>query len=505
MRFLSKPIKKGTVFIGPDSQREVSIEKLLQEKNAKWSTETEANYFDNIRNKATAKVRAMLVQAQKRGNEIIEQAENNAGDLRERLQAEIEKAEEYTQKAKAEYENAFQRANQDAHRKMKEQLEAEKRQLGEGTAVVLLSIHEQTKKIFEAWKDDLLQLSLEAINVGTGWIADSQRKEILTNLLFESVRKLIEKKEYIVRVNSVDGDLVNQVLENSREKSWTVEIDNDLEPGSLEIENSNAFIKNNSKERKEFVQGILDNLILPPRSEEQYSQNVTDTLMSEIQKSPLLSKVTSDEQAVEDEQAQPDLEDFYQEPVQTPEQTHESEQEQVLQTTEKHSSDGQEVQPDLKDQDIESQKNESQDIKSEETESKNDIAPDLASELEMLKQSALEDLGEPEPREQNPPLVDPVVEAEDIVNTFLDNLEDDLPPVNNSIDNFNDDENSFPKPPEQEEQTSQQDQSSSVKNEASKKNDAQAEIDLDNDFNELPQNLADDLLAEMGFDLDNKE
>ena len=121
-------------------------------------------------------------------------------------------------------------------------------------------------------------------------------------MLDECVRKLLDKKDFIVRVHPADGALVTQVLEHSREKSWSMEVNEDLEPGSLEIESMQGMVKNSSKERKEFVQGILENLVLPAeKTEGAELQSVTDALMGEMQDHPLLAAASADQEEQADQ------------------------------------------------------------------------------------------------------------------------------------------------------------------------------------------------------------
>jgi len=294
----------STVFMGPLSHREERLDVVLAAQlHAKWSEETEAKYMESVRTRATSKVRAMLLQAKKRSDEIITEAEANALEIRGNAEKAYAELLEDQKKAQEEYDRAFEISTKNANETMQEQLVQDQKALGESTAVVLLSIHQQLQNLYDAWREDLRLLTLEAIQVGTGWIADSKREQILSSMLDECVRKMIEKKDYIIRVHPSDGALVTQVLENSREKSWSMEVNPDLEPGSLELESTHAMVKNSSKERKEFVQDILNNLVLPATNTEGAElQSVTDTLMHEMQNNPLLteaSKTDSDDSQVE--------------------------------------------------------------------------------------------------------------------------------------------------------------------------------------------------------------
>ena len=285
---------RNTIFMGPLSHRETTVDAYLnQKKGAKWSEEAENEYLESVKSRAAEKVRALLLQAKRRSDEIIQdaethakeitaQAEQKAGDIEQKAQSTLINAEQRFQDV---YNEAVQKAQNDLNQILAQNQQA----LGESTAVVLLSIHEQLNKFYDVWKEDLKQLTLDAIEVGTGWVASTEKEAILKQLLDESVQKLIDKKNFIVRVNPADAELITQVLENSREQAWRMESSKELEAGSLELESDNVFIKNSHSERQKFVQEILDNLILPKnQDEERLEQQLKNTLDHEMQNNPVL-------------------------------------------------------------------------------------------------------------------------------------------------------------------------------------------------------------------------
>lgn len=295
--FLSNPEAKNTntIFMGPLTHRETRLDAYLnQKKDVKWSEEAENEYLESVKSRATEKVRALLLQAKRRSDEIVQEAELHAQEIT--AQAE-KKAQEIEQKAQAalgdaeqRYQDVYHEAVRKGHEEIQQILAQNQQILGESTAVVLLSIHEQIAKFYDVWKEDLKQLTLDAIEVGTGWVANTEKEAILKQLLDESVQKLIDKKNFIVRVNPADAELITQVLENSREKNWSMESSKELEPGSLELESDNVYVKNSRSERQKFVQDILDNLVLPRSGEEELlTKHVKDTLNREMQNNPVLA------------------------------------------------------------------------------------------------------------------------------------------------------------------------------------------------------------------------
>lgn len=298
---MSNPESKqyNTIFMGPLTHRETRLDAYLNaKKDVKWSEEAENEYMENVKARAAEKVRALLLQAKRRSDEIIRQAEQEAREITAKAEQKGKIIEQEAQntlaKAEQRYHDTYHEAVQKAHDEIQQILAQNQQALGESTAIVLLSIHEQVAKFYEAWKEDLKQLTLDAIEVGTGWIASTEKEAILKQLLDESVQKLLDRKNFIVRVNPADAELITQVLENSREKGWSMESSKELEPGSLELESDNVYVKNSRSERQKFVREILDNLTLPHTDdEERLTEQVKETLSREMRSNPVLSHAAS--------------------------------------------------------------------------------------------------------------------------------------------------------------------------------------------------------------------
>lgn len=298
---MSNPESKqyNTIFMGPLTHRETRLDAYLNaKKDVKWSEEAENEYMENVKARAAEKVRALLLQAKRRSDEIIHQAEQEAREITAKAEQNGKIIEQEAQntlaKAEQRYHDTYHEAVQKAHDEVQQILAQNQQALGESTAIVLLSIHEQVAKFYEAWKEDLKQLTLDAIEVGTGWIASTEKEAILKQLLDESVQKLLDRKNFIVRVNPADAELITQVLENSREKGWSMESSKELEPGSLELESDNVYVKNSRAERQKFVREILDNLTLPHTDdEERLTEQVKETLSREMRDNPVLSHAVS--------------------------------------------------------------------------------------------------------------------------------------------------------------------------------------------------------------------
>lgn len=293
----------GTIFMGPTPDRETTLDKLYAvAKRDVWNKRTEDEYMERIKARATEQVRALLLQARKRGDEIMTQAESKAGSiraegeqfraesdaLRQAAQQELEKARVVTDDAEALRENARQEGFQAGHEEALAQLALDRQSLGETTAVVLISIQEQCARIFDAWRDDLSDLLREAVSKSTAWVVDEARAEVLNAVLDQSVRALLDKRHFTVRVNPADAALVTDLLVDahkagSRTLSWELGTDPALEPGSLIVESDAALVDNSRKARHSVVDEVLKNLSLPAGQVDQDAfEHVTNTLVSEM-------------------------------------------------------------------------------------------------------------------------------------------------------------------------------------------------------------------------------
>lgn len=449
--------------MGPNTHREERLDNILNEKlSNKWNDETEAKYLESVRNRAITKVRAMLLQAKRRSDEIIAEAEREAKGIHHKADKAYTDLLDAQKKTQSEYDSAFELASQNAHKIMQDQLLQDKMKLGESTAVVLLSIHQQLQNIYDAWRDELRLLTLEAIQVGTGWVADSKREEILASMLDECVRKLIDKKDYTVRVHPSDGALVTQVLENSRHNSWSMESSSDLDAGSLEVEDKHSIVKNSSKERKKFVQDILDNLILPTtEADDTAIQAVTNTLMNEMQNNHLLAQTSDPDQ--------------YNEQNDNNAQYANNEQNNLNENNFNENNPSNEINEQEIPQDNNPKHSPENTFQNTEENQTENVLDNASSENQESEQE-LNSLPNP-PEIENPPTVNPNAEAESIVDEFLNDFGDEEKPQPDTIDNID-----TPQDIQQPDKPSSKPQDTKEKDSAP-----------------LSQDVADDLLAEMGF------
>lgn len=291
----------GTIFMGPTEDREITLDRLrdVTRRDITWDQQTEVEYMDRVKARATERVRALLLQARQRGDDILREAESRAESLRaeaEAMRAEAEQtrnalmdeARSLRDEARSLRDAARAEGYEEGRSKAGEELAETRRGLAETTALVLLGIHEQCGHIFEAWRDDLAALLREAVEKGTSLVVDRDRAALLNELLDRSMRALLDRRRLIVRVNPVDAELVTDMLASAKSggphvENWELSTDSGLEPGSLVVESESGLVNNSREVRRSVVDEVLEHLTLPAgQADEEAHAAVTETLVREM-------------------------------------------------------------------------------------------------------------------------------------------------------------------------------------------------------------------------------
>ena len=88
----------GTIFMGPQSDRETTLERLYTAtQRDQWSKQTENDYMERVRARATERVRELLLQARRRGEALENEARGRAEQIigeAEAVRAEIARERE---------------------------------------------------------------------------------------------------------------------------------------------------------------------------------------------------------------------------------------------------------------------------------------------------------------------------------------------------------------------------------------------------------------------------
>lgn len=293
----------GTIFMGPESERETTLDKLYSAtQREQWSRQTENEYMERVRARATERVRGLLLQARRRGEaleaeareraeQIVREAEAiRAGAERERGQAEEKwrEAEERYRQAEKLRSTAQEDGLAAGRAQAREELAQAREELGNATGAVLIGIQEQCAAIFAAWRGDLAALVREVAEKGTGLVIKDEREKVLSALLDQSMRALLDRRSFSVRVNPEDADLVRDILSdarhvNPRVSTWEVVRDPALEPGSLVVESESALVDNSRAARSSVVDEVLAHLEIPQSDADQAAtEQVTQTLIDNL-------------------------------------------------------------------------------------------------------------------------------------------------------------------------------------------------------------------------------
>ena len=130
----------GTIFMGPESERETTLGKLYNAaQREQWNRQTENEYMERVRARATDRVRELLLQARRRGEaleaEARERAERIAHETegiraeavrdRERAAEELRQAESTRQQAETRLSTAHETGLADGRAQAREELAAQ--------------------------------------------------------------------------------------------------------------------------------------------------------------------------------------------------------------------------------------------------------------------------------------------------------------------------------------------------------------------------------------------
>jgi len=268
--------RRGVIFMGPTPDRETTLDRLGEAAQREiWNRRTEEEYLERVKARATERVRALLLQTRQRQEEMLAEAREQADSLKAeaealrvdaaRIQAEVRAIRDEAEALRA---SAHEEGVAAGRAEIMDQVAEDSRAQAETIAVVLLSIHEQCASIFEAWRADLASLVREAVQKATGWVADQERTAMLQSLLDQSMRALLDRRRFTVRVNPVDTALLTDMLAsahraNAQITQWEVTSDPTLEPGSLVVESDSALVDNSTGARRSLVAEILQQLTVP--------------------------------------------------------------------------------------------------------------------------------------------------------------------------------------------------------------------------------------------------
>lgn len=229
--------KWGTIFMGPGRMHETSLSRLETARSGPvWNEATEAEYFERVKAKATAKAREILESAQAAAAAMLEQA----------------------------HQEGYQQGLAAAQAELDEFREA----AGQTAAAVLSAIESQVGALTSAWEDELCNLVRFAVETGIGHELKGHRAEILEALFREAVSSLAVEQKAVVYAHPEDEPVISDIIASAGEdyaRRFQVRGNPQLAPGSVVLENSLGMVENTMQARRVMLDDILKELNLRDR------------------------------------------------------------------------------------------------------------------------------------------------------------------------------------------------------------------------------------------------
>ena len=245
----------GTIFMGPERMRETSLASLENTKSGPtWGDDTEAEYFERIKAKATQKAVQIIAEAQADADSML-------------LQAQQQGYEQGIAQAQAELDEFRQAA-------------------GDTAAAVLSAIESQGQTITTAWEKELTQLLQVAVEAGIGYELSENRAALINATFHSAIQELAAEQRAVVWVNPEDepvvADIINAAGQYLSERFQT-KGDSNLSPGSIVLESNLGRLENTMEHRRALVNKILTELSLANNNEVQAAPaQLTDQVMNQV-------------------------------------------------------------------------------------------------------------------------------------------------------------------------------------------------------------------------------
>ncbi|MDE7241785.1 FliH/SctL family protein, partial [Desulfovibrio sp.] len=295
--------KWGTIFMG---EREATVEQLdaMQEpmRREKLKQEQEVDYMERVRARAAERAKEILGAAYAERLKVLEEAKAEAqATLREtaakcaaaKAEAEAARKEAQAELARAQAEReAAVRVREAAHGEgyqagmdqAGQELREFRAELGQSLGALLRAIAGQRADLAAAWREELVELTQEAVAAGTGHVLSAEHAELLRALVLKAVALLEDRSTIIVRVNPADEAAVGDMFAAARERApelaqWIVNGDERMEPGGLVAESGSGSVDCRREHYREMVDSILAHLTLPEREGEAEADEAIDALV----------------------------------------------------------------------------------------------------------------------------------------------------------------------------------------------------------------------------------
>ncbi|MBD5647508.1 MAG: flagellar assembly protein FliH [Desulfovibrio sp.] len=295
--------KWGTIFMG---EREATVEQLdaMQEpmRREKLKQDQEVDYMERVRARAAERAKEILGAAYAERLKVLEEAKAEALAQRKEAAAQCAalKAEAEAARKEAAAELARAQAEREAAVRVREAAHGEgyqagmdeagqelrefRAELGQSLGALLRAIAGQRADLAAAWREELVELTQEAVAAGTGHVLSADHAELLRALVLKAVGLLEDRSTIVVRVNPQDEAAVGDMFAAARERApelaqWIVNGDERMEPGGLVAESGSGSVDCRREHYREMVDSILAHLTLPEREGEAEADEAIDALV----------------------------------------------------------------------------------------------------------------------------------------------------------------------------------------------------------------------------------
>lgn len=284
--------KKWTIFMGDrettPQELEAMREPVMRERRQRQEQE---DYLARVRVKAEERAREILGAAYAERQKVLSeareavetqarQAAESAAAIKQEAQSVLAEAHAERDKARALREEAAQVLERSRHEgydvgmeQAGTEMQAFRADFARMIGGVLRGLEGQREAMCAAWREELVDLTRVAVEAGTHWVLQASHREILRNLVLDSLHQLEDRMTVTVRVHPDDEEVVGDMFKAAREqvpelRQWIVEGDSTLEPGDMVAESVSGSVEHLRAYYRELVGNILDHLTLPQSSEE---------------------------------------------------------------------------------------------------------------------------------------------------------------------------------------------------------------------------------------------
>ena len=226
----------GTIFSGPGAANEHTLESVEGSRSLQWDDATEAMYMERVRERAAERASKILDKAQEEAAWIKEQARQQG------------------------YEEGCKQAQQE--------LAALQEQHAESVSGVLGAIQGQCSNIFNSWRSDLVTVVRSAVERVCGTELSENRQAVLEQLFTQAVEVLDERRQLLITVHPDDEALVSSIVMGAQQRyngleAWTVKTSPTMAAGGIIVESRDGMVDNTITSRKQAVDEVLAQLVIP--------------------------------------------------------------------------------------------------------------------------------------------------------------------------------------------------------------------------------------------------